>query len=320
VKQKGACFRASARLLWAILLLSAVAFEQVPAIGGKCIVRAALVQQAESSCTVGLLCQQPTASADAAEAEERTALYWGGGKTLADAYADAQAKLPGEAVYSLCDAVVACGGAPRETLLALQSYIADSGNGRLAARTACCAENAAAVRRAVQQDDSLCAQIYQTLQSRMGSMPRLYGAAGTLLLPVIPLESGNADGACLLLAGRQSLRLNGQTAEAAALLLYGRGTFTARQGTRPYTARCFLSAQLSGNRVLYRVVGTVRGLPAEKKARRAALQSLCTQLGAALRAVPQAEEWNGSASLLALRDGKPNPPAGLDYRITLSGW
>ena len=79
-------------LLWLLMLAAVLWAEKLPSAGEQCIIRAAAVQ-ADGTCTVGLLYQQPAEAADSAQAQEQMRMAWGEGETLAAACACAVKEL-----------------------------------------------------------------------------------------------------------------------------------------------------------------------------------------------------------------------------------
>ena len=209
-------------LLWLLMLAAVLWAEKLPSAGEQCIIRAAAVQ-ADGTCTVGLLYQQPSEAADSAQAQEQMRMAWGEGETLAAACACAEEKLPSRAVYKLCDTVLLCGGQPLAAMRLMQRQVETDGCGRLAARVAVWQGDAAGLRRCTAEGQGAAA-LADALETLRAQAPRLYQAQEPgLVLPVLA-ESGEGqllhDGALYLVSDKR-IHLSDVGEEIALLLRDG---------------------------------------------------------------------------------------------------
>jgi hypothetical protein len=280
------------RILAVVLLVAALCFGPIPAIGNKNIVRAMLVSHAGGEWTVGLICMQPGQAADSADAEEEMSSSWGSAAGLAEAFAEAESGLSGKAIYKLCDIAAIDGDAPMQTLHALSDYVSGSGSGRLAARVL----YSAAPIADFENPDLDISTLYTGLEDAQADAPRLYQAAGkSLLAPCVQFQEDDSlseeGAACLTDTG--AAHLTKAEAQAAWLLQNSFRTLHLIEADCPLTIQSITGVAVEQNGEKIVVRGLVRGLPTEKEARAALLRQTEENLQQQLREAQSTLEHAG---------------------------
>ncbi len=202
----------------------------------KSMVRAVLLEPGESGWTVGLLYQAPEASADSSEASDGIRFAAAEGDSLARAFYNAEAALPLEANFRLCDYLLLMPDSGWDTLLAYEALVLEQICGRTSAQLAACDFSCADLSEETEESGELLTELLQALKQVRRAAPRLCEAQAAygLLLPVLAVEEGTPalrdEGLFLTEAGREEWN-----AQQTALyrLLTGRGeTFVFWLGDR----------------------------------------------------------------------------------------
>ena len=264
----------------------------------KSMVRAVLLEPGAEGWTVGLLYQAPEASAASSEGSDGIRFAAAEGPSLERALANAEAALPLDANFRLCDHLLLMPGGGWESLGEYEEMVLARQCGRTSALVAACGFTCGALGEAAEEDDALLTGLLQLLKQARRASPRLYQARsdGWLLLPVLTMTGGAAalreEG--LFLSPQEQALWDGETT-AVCRLLTGRGeTFTFWQGERPLILRRPLcSVEAAGEGYAVRIdCQTAPGSAEPDPAALARLGRLCTGL--------LQERWAAGQDLLGL--------------------
>ena len=189
------------------------------------LVRAVLLEYDLEGYTVGLLCQDVTAAADAADAGEQLVLEVGHGATLEQAFYRAEQRLTYEADYKLCEYVLLCGN-PSKALLQqyLDFLISDSTKGKLSAYLYAINRSVSKFAAVSDEKGEHFADWIETLREHKAQCPRVYDSySSAIVVPILSAQdterSARPTGAWLMGNDNALLRLGENEAQMMYLLL-----------------------------------------------------------------------------------------------------
>ena len=264
----------------------------------KSMVRAVLLQPGAEGWTVGLLYQAPDPSADSSEVADGIRFAAAEGPGLERALSNAQALLPLEANFRLCDYLLLMQGAGWSALEEYEALVLARQCGRSSALLTACEFTCAELSEETEEGGEVLSTLLQTLKQTRKASPRLYEARtdGSLLLPLLSLEQGTlslrAEG--WFVSPQEQERWDAEPT-AVYRLLTGRGdSFTFWLGQRPLTLRKpLLSVEAGGEEFRLRLdcqTAADSAVPAPEELAR--LGELCDAM---LR-----ERWDAGQDLLGL--------------------
>ena len=201
-------------VLLALLVAWATVGRTVPQMRDQCIVRGAQIDTEGDSYDVTLLYHAVKPASDAADAKEQLAAAKGKGSSLAEAYADAETKLPGKPMYKLCDVMLLSGSESLSRLPEVVRLVAEQGKGWLAAKLLCTDQ----LPQNLDEEDV--SGWYVCLQKASRHAPCLYQSQQYLLL--VPQVAGPKAAVKGVMSverdGDDAMRLTRLTTEEAQLL------------------------------------------------------------------------------------------------------
>ena len=219
----------------------------------KSMVRAVLLQPGAEGWTVGLLYQAPEASADSSEVSDGIRFAAAEGPGLERALANAEAALPLEANFRLCDYLLLMPGGGWGTLEEYEALVLARRCGRSSARLAACDFTCAELSAATEEGGEALSGLLQALKQARRALPRLYEARvdGAVLLPLLRLQEDKPAAAeeGLFLSAAEQERWDAEKT-AVYRLLTGKGEqFVFWPGARPVALRrplCGVEAEGEG--------------------------------------------------------------------------
>lgn len=239
-------------VLLGLLAAWAAVGRSVPQMRDRCIVRGAQIDTAGEGCAVTLLYHAVQPASDAADAKEQLAAATGKGSSFAEAYAEAETKLPGRPLYKLCDVMLLSGERSLARLPELVRLVAEQGKGWLAAKLLYTDQ----LPQELDEEDV--SRWYAGLQKVSRHAPCLYQAAQYLLLvPRVAGQKAAVQGVVAMeRAADGALGLTRLTPEAAQLLdsiQRGKGRLTVQLPQRQAVFAVRVSCQVRGEHLQRRV-------------------------------------------------------------------
>ena len=206
-------------LLWCALFLHTRTTEQS-------MIRAVMLERGAEGWTAGLVYQAPEGSADSSEAQAEVRFAAAEGETLAYALAGAEALLPEEANYRLCDYLLLAPGADLALLDEYETLVLDSQCGRVSARVLRCGFDCAELSEQSEEADALPEKLLQCVKDAAPAAPCLYTRQSGLVLPQLELteEALRAADAGVFLSGAGEQPLDAAQTAAIRLMTGAGGT------------------------------------------------------------------------------------------------
>lgn len=224
--------------LIALLVFCAVATERMPKMRQQSIVRGVQIAESADRCKVTLLYHEVKPASDAADAKEQLGMAEGEGKSLSLAYASAEEKLPGRAVYKLCDVMLFSGEKSLSGMQQVIQVVTKEKKGWLAAKLLYTPEDL------LQGEDPDVSQIYGQLRRACDHAPRLYQATQPLLLlPRVMGAEPLVDGAAVVTTEQAPTQLAKESAQLLYAVQKGRGKLRLEVDDRRVTLRVLVSCR-----------------------------------------------------------------------------
>ena len=295
-------------VLLALLVAWATVGHTVPQMRDQCIVRGAQIDTAGEGYAVTLLYHAVQPASDAADAKEQLAAASGKGSSLAEAYAEAETKLPGRPMYKLCDVMLLSGDDGLARLPDVVRLVTEQGKGWLAAKLLYTDQ----IPQDLDEEDV--SSWYVRLQKVSRHAPCLYQAKQYLLLvPRVAGQKAAVQGVMAVeRAADDTLGLTRLTTEEAQLLdslQNGKGKLTVQLPQRQTVFDVRVSCQVRGEHLERRVYlipdDAEKPAPASPEQRQQALQqvsALWTDLCAIDARTLAAGE--GDAKYLLMQNGR----------------
>lgn len=231
-------------ILIALLAFCAVATHRMPKMRQQSIVRGAQIIEAEDSFRVTLLYHDVQPASDAADAKEQLGKAEGEGASLSLAYASAEEKLPGRAVYKLCDVMVFSGEESLSGMEQVLQVVTKEKKGWLAAKMLYTQQDL------LEGENTDVSQVYGQLRRASEKAPRLYQAMQPLLLlPRVIGADTLLDGAAVVAAEQPPTQLAKEPAQLLYCVQKGYGKIRLEVGKRRLTLRVLVSCRPQENGV-----------------------------------------------------------------------
>ena len=287
-------------VLLLLLLIFALVSEKLPTMRKKTIVRGVQLSTEADGYGVTLLYHDVQPASDAADAKEQLGIAIGSGESLPQAYADAEEKLPGRAVYKLCDVMLLADTEMLSDLQQVVDVVAENQKGWLAANLLF---SDGAMIDEKTEDVS---KIYTRLQRACEDAPYLYQAnQPLLLLPNVVEEDSLVEGAAVVEQGQGSQMLDDDAAQLFNSILQGYGRLELDVEKARVNVNVLVSRR-NENGCLVRDV-YLFPVASAKTLDAAQLLQRVDQLWQTIRPIDQRslQRGQGDARLLYLKHGKP---------------
>lgn len=232
-------------VLLGLLLVLALVSEKLPTMRKRTIVRGVQLCTETEGYGVTLLYHDVQPASDAADAKEQLGVAAGSGKSLPQAYADAEQKLPGRAVYKLCDVMLLSDAAILSDLQQVVDVVAENHKGWLAAKLLY------SDGPMIGQDTEDVSQIYTRLQHAGADAPYLYQAnQPLLLLPNVVKGDSLVEGAAIVEQGQGCQMLPEGETRLLQMVLQGYGRLELDMEAQRVRVNLMVSRRRENNRLV----------------------------------------------------------------------
>lgn len=286
-------------VLLGLLVVFALVSEKLPTMRKKTIVRGVQLCTEAEGYGVTLLYHDVQPASDAADAKEQLGIAIGNGKSLPQAYADAEQKLPGRAVYKLCDVMLLSDTEMLSDLQQVVDVVAENQKGWLAAKLLY------SDGPMIAEDTEDVSQIYTRLQRACEDAPYLYQAnQPLLLLPNVVEEDSLVEGAAVVEQGQGSQMLPEGETQLFQSILQGYGRLELDIEEQRVRVNVMVSRRNENNRLVRDVY--LFPVETDEPLDKTQLLQRVQQLWQTIQPIDQRslQHGQGDARYLYLRDGK----------------